>query len=264
MLPRPAGLSDKCSLLELANASPLHTEAPTLTPPTLKARRCVAFPEAFRRSKSLVRRLRSGSVAQARRGRPLGSFKVPDIDDRMKCFCREGSWHTRLCRPKRFLQGAKTSVAARVGLHRTQSARRVKKLGCMKSKIRGGLCDYCYQWKTQELPLNRKIVQVFEERLETLGCDVYKRWQDRSAADPRFSAPEFEPFASAVYWRGAIDFMRAESSNVGLAARPLIATFCDKWLEEGGRQSVISGFQGHLLSKLSTSSSGSISYTRRR
>ena len=40
--------------------------------------------------------------------------------------------------------------------------------------------------------------------------------------------------------------MRAESSNADVAARTTINTFCDKWLEEGGRQSVICGIQGHL------------------
>ena len=76
-------------------------------------------PQAF--SRTMARRMHCGCVAPAQRGRPQGSYTIPDLDDRMKSFCWEGSWHTRLGRPKRFPSGTKSSIASRVGLHRRTS-----------------------------------------------------------------------------------------------------------------------------------------------
>ena len=159
----------------------------------------------------------------------------------------EGSYSIKHRQAKKFRMGSLHRIASSIGMSTTHLARKCKKLGIYKPKVRAGMCDYCVAQSRKETPLTKRIEEEFKTKLDELGCDWMTEWEKEAKEDPQFAADNFYQYESPKYWLAAFSFLDQKvkgSSNADKEAADLTVKFIERFKET--RLEQIKGFQAHL------------------
>ena len=82
-------------------------------------------------------------------------------------------------------------------------------LGWCKARLRDGLCDYCYLWRTRESRQINGFLDGLQERLEALGDHCFTEWLEATKTHALFSKPGFERAASPKYLNALATFLES-------------------------------------------------------
>lgn len=132
-------------------------------------------------------------------GRPVGAFKVKDLEERLEGHVLESGWSLKHNGPRRFLMGTRTSIARTIGMPRRTLARRVQGL-LSKAKQRSGLCPYCSQWDRCDRGKVVSLLDHLRGTLHSLITGVFANLDRRIEDDAIFSQPQYDVYACKRFW----------------------------------------------------------------
>ena len=113
-------------------------------------------------------------------GRPVGSFKWTrqDVAKSMERHVYESGWCLDSDAPMKHRQSSFQAMADALGIPKESLRRILLEIGgYSKEKIRDGLCDYCYHFRTCEKPLTERIFQILAEKLVRVSLLFLSREQ---------------------------------------------------------------------------------------
>ena len=115
----------------------------------------------------------------------------------------------RTSRPKRYKTDSYKNLGAIVGYEESTVRKRLWWLGWCKARLRDGLCDYCYLWRTRESRQINGFLDGLKERLEALGDHCFTEWLEATKTHALFSKPGFERAASPKYLNALATFLES-------------------------------------------------------
>ena len=163
----------------------------------------------------------------------------------------ENAWSLKQNRPKRYLLGSKTFVAAAMKVPLRTFQRRVQRgnMGYSKAKLRGGKCQYCRQFDVVEEPLVLSVFEKLRGSLEELSPNFWDLWDRYKADCPAFNEDNFREAASPKFQQDLIDYCTSHAKTLKNNAKEcsdLVKAFSDTYKKDGGIYEIVKAFSAHF------------------
>ena len=179
-------------------------------------------------------------------GRPKGTFKVPE--QKVLKLIEENSiirdYSERFHESKNCLTMSKRQLSEVGDVPRESLRRRLRGKNCFKCKLRDGLCDYCRQLMTIEVPGIKENFADLAEKLKEVRSSLLLKWEKKASARPEFNGANFDPAGSPHYIQTMCTYLKDHTTDLDAH---VVNPFVKRMLAPDGPYDRIYNGQAHLL-----------------